>query len=198
MKLSDRYKAHREQWDVCEKCPLHENAYRKVHYRGSLPCDILFIGEGPGTFEDYEGKPFVGPAGILLDQIIRDAHNHILDTRPDLLDIRLGFCNVVACLPVNEPNTPVREPMKAEVMACRPRLQDLRAMANPKGIVLVGKTANKYVPVDKTPRLFIVHPAAMLRMQDTKGGETNYVRAVKTAMLKLIHFIPLTVPKAKN
>ena len=189
--LSARFKSHCEQWNGCTKCPLHENAHKKALHRGRLPADILFIGEGPGKFEDYEGEPFVGPAGILLDQIIRDAHNHVLDTRPDLLDIRIGFTNVLACMPIDGPLSEPREPSKAEALACRPRLTELMAMSRPKGIVLVGKSANKFVPVDATKRLFIVHPAHILRIKEP----TKQALAIKTCILKVSQFMSLTVPK---
>jgi uracil-DNA glycosylase family 4 len=48
-------------------------ANRVVLVRGSVPCDVLFIGEAPGQSEDVVGRPFVGPAGKLLDRIIEDA-----------------------------------------------------------------------------------------------------------------------------
>lgn len=192
--LSVRFKQHCQRWDACTDCPLHENAFKKAHHRGKIPADILFIGEGPGKFEDYEGEPFVGPAGILLDQIIRDAHNHVLDTRPDLIDIRFGFTNVVACMPIDDPLGDVREPSKAEALACRPRLTELRAMSRPKGIVLVGKTANKFVPPDGTPRLFITHPASILRIKE----DTRKNVAIKTVLLKLVQFMALTVPAPRN
>jgi uracil-DNA glycosylase len=51
-------------------CPL---ARKVVLARGTLPCDVLFIGEGPGVSEDVTGRPFVGPAGSLLDHIVNTA-----------------------------------------------------------------------------------------------------------------------------
>ena len=57
----------------CTKCPLSERRTHVVVDRGSRTANIMFIGEGPGEQEDIQGKPFVGPAGQLLDKILAAA-----------------------------------------------------------------------------------------------------------------------------
>ena len=59
--------------------------------RGKVPCDVLFVGEAPGESEDTIGKPFVGPAGKLLDYIIGRALQGT--------ELRAAFTNLVCCIP---------------------------------------------------------------------------------------------------
>jgi uracil-DNA glycosylase len=72
------WSAHVDDWKDCTRCPLHTVRSNVVLARGSIPCDILFVGEAPGRSEDALGKPFVGPAGILLDEMIEDALSGIV------------------------------------------------------------------------------------------------------------------------
>lgn len=64
------FQLHVREWENCTRCPLCETRRNIVLSRGKVPCDVLFIGEGPGESEDVLGAPFVGPAGHLLDHII--------------------------------------------------------------------------------------------------------------------------------
>ncbi len=68
--MGSKYQEYKKQWKGCKRCPLYKTRRKIVHCRGSLPCDIFFLGEAPGDSEDLLGKPFVGPAGKLLDRII--------------------------------------------------------------------------------------------------------------------------------
>ena len=65
--------AVREQARTCKRCPLWKRATQTVFGEGSPKADVVFIGEQPGDAEDLAGKPFVGPAGKLLDRALVEA-----------------------------------------------------------------------------------------------------------------------------
>jgi uracil-DNA glycosylase len=175
-----RFELHVQTWQDCTACDLHERRKRVVFNRGSIPCDFMFLGEAPGPSEDVIGKPFVGPAGKLLDDIVADS------IPPH---IRCTFTNLVCCIPLNENSTKFEEPPKEAVKACRPRLIEFVRIAKPKVIVLVGACAKKYVTgqaefcteeEDMCPPWIgrnqfiqfveIVHPAAILRANVASQG----------------------------
>jgi uracil-DNA glycosylase family protein len=97
----------------CRNCPLWKNATQTVFGEGRQSARIMFIGEQPGDVEDRKGKPFVGPAGKLLDQALIDAGI----SRPDCY-----FTNAVKHFKW-EPRGKRRihkKPSPREVAACRP------------------------------------------------------------------------------
>lgn len=152
------------KWKQCRLCPLHLHAKHHVLYRGSIPADLLLIGEAPGKTEDKLGKPFIGRSGQLLTTAIQ----------------RLGitsYCiaNVVCCIPLNEALSDeeqqvVRPPSPEEAAACYPHIEELVALCKPKLIGLLGKEAEKYFKstslAPETPRVILRHPAYVLR----RGG----------------------------
>lgn len=159
------YQQHKRYWSGCERCCLCEHRKKVVLCRGRLPCDVLFIGEAPGMSEDVIGRPFVGPAGKLLDAIAEEA----------LGDRSRAFTNLVACIPKDGELVKTGEPPKESIEACAPRLLELIEMANPKLFVAVGVLAGKWLPkiykelpVDRT--IQIVHPAAILRAEPVQQG----------------------------
>lgn len=166
----NRWELHVASWSDCHRCHLSETRSKIVLSRGKLPCDILFVGEAPGHGEDTVGRPFVGPAGHKLDDIVTEALKSV--GNPPL---RLLFANLLACIPIGDDGRKVESPPEECVRACAPRLDDLIDIAKPKLIVCVGKEAaewfdGKYgaggpTPPLGVPRLHIVHPAALLRMQ---------------------------------
>ncbi len=151
------YQKHKLDWLSCERCPLHERRKNVVLVRGKLPCDVLLVGEAPGINEDALGKPFIGPAGKLLDRIIQEAGGD---------KWRLAFTNVVACIPWGEDGKKVSDPPKVAVEKCHPRLTELIGIAKPTKVVCVGLVAAKYVLGDAT----ITHPAAILRANPAEQG----------------------------
>jgi DNA polymerase len=58
---------------VCVRCPLHESRTHAVPGEGPVPADVFIIGEAPGAMEDRQGRPFVGPSGRLLVQLLQVA-----------------------------------------------------------------------------------------------------------------------------
>ena len=152
------YQLHVAKWTDCDRCELCAKRSKVVFARGKLPCDVLFIGEAPGDSEDVLGRPFVGPAGQLLDELIEAA-------KPNGLTI--AFTNLVGCIPRDEEGK--GEPSREAIMACRDKLLELIQIAQPTATVCVGKLAAKYaVATEKTVE--IVHPAAILRADIAKRG----------------------------
>lgn len=116
----------------CTRCRLCEGRHHAVPGVGDRNARWLFVGEGPGRNEDLQGEPFVGPAGKLLDNMMR------------ALDLARGentyIANVVKCRPVG-PDGRDRPPAPDEVSACLPYLQRQIALIRPDVIVALGKTA---------------------------------------------------------
>lgn len=117
----------------CVACPLHATRTQTAFARGNPDAELVFVGEGPGTQEDLQGEPFVGPAGQLLDKMIA----------------AMGFerdevyvMNVVKCRPF-EPANPNkdRKPSVEELDACRPHFDRQLDFLQPKAMVALGATA---------------------------------------------------------
>lgn len=161
------YKEHKMVWSNCEECELCNYRNKVVLARGRLPCDVLFVGEAPGASEDILGKPFVGPAGKLLDQIILRAR--------DIVEYDFSFCitNLVACIPKDASNKKTGEPSEESIKSCRPRLVEMIEMAQPNIIVCVGKLSTKWIKLQDTTGIVIVdiiHPASILRSDISQRG----------------------------
>lgn len=156
------YKKLLFQWEGCTKCPLHTTRTQLVHFRGYLPCDVLFIGEAPGDSEDTAGIPFApnAPAGERFDQMLEAAYHsvgtetgHLVHPSKPVVgatSIPYGIINIVACRP-KTPKTEfssgeLREPTPEEALACQPRLLELIRIAAPKLIVTLGRVAEKHLP----------------------------------------------------
>jgi len=136
-----------------------------VFARGTLPCEVLFIGEAPGDSEDILGKPFIGPAGKLLDKIIKESQEYSRE-------YTYAITNLICCIPKGEENDKIEPPEKS-VEACRPRLKEfIYKLAKPKLVITVGKYAQKYYAtmVSDTTSEAIVHPAFILRAERSSQG----------------------------
>jgi DNA polymerase len=148
-------------WTGCRKCPLCETRKHVVLSRGTLPCRLLFIGEAPGPSENLIGKPFVGPAGKLLDIIVKRSCG----------DLPCAFTNLVACFPSGEDGRKIAEPDIVDIIACQNRLKEYVGLAKPSVIVTVGALAGKWISQDPghkhqvkvdCPVINIKHPSAIL------------------------------------
>lgn len=143
----------------------------------------MFIGEAPGPSEDILGKPFVGPAGNILEQILQEVFNNLLDDRagqPEFTMPTYCFTNVVCCFPEitvsdieagrEKPDAKlgIRDPRKVEADACRPRLDEFIGLVKPRLIIRLGKVAVKHTAylVGKYPVLNMIHPGALVYMDD--------------------------------
>ncbi len=110
---------------VCSKCNLCKGRTKAVPGEGSAQAKILFIGEGPGFHEDQQGRPFVGPAGQFLDELL----GSIQLKRSDVF-----ITNVVKCRPPNN-----RDPLPEEIQACNDYLDRQIAALRPQVVVTLGR-----------------------------------------------------------
>ncbi len=148
---------------VCRKCALSKSRSNAVPGEGSPKARVMFVGEGPGFYEDREGRPFVGAAGQLLDKMLAS----IGWQRRDVY-----ITNVVKCRPPGN-----RDPLPEEATACRPYLEAQMALIDPPVIVCLGRHALAHFlpgqsimrahgrPVRQDNRVVypVLHPAAALR-----------------------------------
>jgi DNA polymerase len=118
----------REEIGECNRCPLARSRKNLVFGEGNARAEILFIGEGPGGEEDETGRPFVGPAGQLLTQIIERGMGI---SRPSVY-----ICNIVKCRPPGN-----RTPLDEEAEGCLPFLVKQIEVVRPKVIVSLGHSA---------------------------------------------------------
>ena len=118
----------------CRRCPLYANATQAVLGEGPLPAELMLVGEQPGDQEDKAGKPFVGPAGRLLDKALDEA-----GIRRD----RAYLTNAVKHFKwkARGPRRIHDKPSWTEQVACRPWLEEELALAQPRVLVLLGATA---------------------------------------------------------
>lgn len=161
-----KYQTHRRKWIHCERCVLHCGRMKVVLARGRVPCDVVLIGEAPGPSEDVIGRPFVGPAGKLLDRILDAA-------LADLGSVRYAITNLVACIPREGGAAGAKwaEPPKEAIEACAPRLREFLRLANPSALVALGKLAEKHVQsLPGYAQHSTYHPAAILRMDVSQRG----------------------------
>lgn len=183
-KPQTKYQQHVAKWSNCTACSLHQTRTKVVLVRGTLPCQILFVGEAPGKSEDILGKPFVGPAGMLLNQIL----SHAVGT------LTYALTNLVSCIPYDPiRKTKTEEPSTDAIQACAERLQELVDLASPQLVVLVGALAASYLNPkyrnrtklpSGVPVVEIDHPAYILRLNYAQQG-LAIQRAVVTLQNKI-------------
>ena len=169
-------KALREAAEHCRGCDLYKNATQTVFGEGPRSASLMLVGETPGDEEDIEGRPFVGPAGRLLD----DALDEVGLDRDDVY-----VTNVVKHFRW-EPRGKRRihaKPNRTEVLACRVWLESEVRFVRPRGIVALGATAaasmlgasvrvtrDRAKPLVSTLAPFVtvtVHPSSILRAPDS-------------------------------
>ena len=111
----------------CTRCSLCKTRNRVVFGVGNTEADIMFVGEGPGEQEDLKGEPFVGPAGLLLDDMLSII---------DLDRTKIYIANIVKCRPPRN-----RDPLEEEQLACIDYLRQQVALIKPKIVVCLGRIA---------------------------------------------------------
>lgn len=158
------------RWQSCSLCDLCKTRTQTVLWRGYLPCRVLFIGEGPGAFEDLKGFPFIGPAGNKLNEIIEATIEELAEDEQEPL-FTYAITNLVCCIPKKGKET--REPTKEEIQACSTRLQEFVDLAQPSLIVRLGKLAQTNFKT-KIPTVDIVHPSAILKADKSEQGPMFY------------------------
>ncbi|UCC75259.1 MAG: uracil-DNA glycosylase [Gemmatimonadota bacterium] len=166
---SDEFEALRVEVLACIRCRLAEGRTTVVFGEGDPRADLLVVGEAPGYEEDRSGRPFVGPAGKLLDKMLA-----AIGFRRD----EVFICNVLKCRPPSN-----RDPAADEVAACRPYLRKQVELVAPKAICALGRFAAQTVLASEAsltrlrgvthefmsiPVVVTYHPAALLRNQQWK------------------------------
>lgn len=172
----------------CRGCPLHLNATQTVFGAGNADARVMLVGEQPGDQEDRQGKPFVGPAGRLLDRALAEAGidpgeayvtnavKHFKFTRAEPRKRRIH-----------------KAPSLREMTACGPWLAAELTVVDPELIVVLGATAGKALlgpsfrvgevrgtvlerEIHGRPERLVptVHPSSVLRAQDDEDRKAAY------------------------
>ena len=179
--------------DTCHGCPIYCNATQAVFGEGAKGSTVMFVGEQPGDQEDLAGKPFVGPSGHLLDELMEEAG----------IDRKAAYVTNAVKHFKWEPRGKRRlhsKPSAREITACRPWLEAEIALIDPAIIVCLGATAsqslmgNKFrltqhrgevIKTDRGPLLVATtHPSAVLRAPDPEARRD--ARAAMLADLKVV------------
>ena len=181
----------------CTACDLSKHRTQVVPGEGAARTDVMFIGEGPGYHEDQQGRPFVGPAGKLLDELIAS----IGMTRADVY-----IANMVKCRPPGN-----RDPSPVEVEACGHWLDGQIEHIDPKIIVTLGRhSLAKFLPGETITRVHgkarkvdgrivlpVHHPAAALYQQSLRGTLEEDFRQIPQ-LLQQMEQVPEPEPKPKQ
>jgi uracil-DNA glycosylase len=153
---------------TCTKCDLCKGRTKAVPGEGNPHARIMFIGEGPGFHEDSQGRPFVGPAGQFLVELLASINLKRTD---------VFITNVVKCRPPGN-----RDPLPAEISACNDYLERQIAALDPEVIVTLGRFSmakffggekissihGRARKVDGRICIAMYHPAAGLHQQSLK------------------------------
>lgn len=164
----------------CQACDLYKSGTQTVFGEGDVPAEVMLVGEQPGDKEDIAGRPFVGPAGKLLDTALEEAG---IDRS------RVYVTNVVKhfkWVPRGKRRIH-KKPNAAEVTACKPWLEAEIARVQPHVVVCLGATAaqallgrqfrvtehrGRFVESDLAPLVTAtVHPSSILRDPETRARE---------------------------
>lgn len=178
----------------CQGCDLYQRATQTVFGEGPENAEIMFVGEQPGDQEDRAGRPFVGPAGRILDRALEEVGFR----REDVY-----VTNAVKHFkwePLGK-RRKHKKPYTKEVEACHPWLEAELRVVSPKVVVCLGSTAAQAVfgrPVhvqqergaivetpDGLTALATVHPSAILRVPEHEEQEQEYARFVRD--LAVVH-----------
>ena len=162
----------------CKACDLYRRGTQTVFGEGPKRAEVMFVGEQPGDAEDLAGRPFVGPAGKLLDRALEEAG----------IDRRVVYVTNVVKHFKWEPRGKRRihaKPNAGEIGACRPWLETEIALLKPRVLVCLGATAaqallgktfkvsqrrGEFVESSLAPQVTAtVHPSSILRAADDEA-----------------------------
>src|SRR5438045_1227841 len=178
----------REAARECTACHLYKRATQTVFGEGPKDAPIMLVGEQPGDYEDVAGKPFVGPAGKIMDRALEEAG----------IDRKEVYVTSAVKHFKWEPRGKRRihqKPNSREIAACRPWLEAELRLVKPKLLVCLGATAaqtvfgpsfrvtrerGKVLSSKLAPRtLATVHPSSLLRQPDGESRLRRYTRLVR-------------------
>ena len=179
--------ALREEAANCRACPLWKDATQTVFGEGPPAAQMMLVGEQPGDREDLAGRPFVGPAGQMLDRALQEAG---IDRNQVYVTNAVKHFKFV-------PRGKIRlhqKPNTSEIRACRQWYERELASIKPRLVVAMGATAaqsvlGKITPINKTrgrlidlddgiQALVTVHPSYLLRLPDADAKAREYERFV--------------------
>ena len=169
----------------CTDCGLCRERTHPVPGEGPAGAELMFIGEGPGFHEDRQGRPFVGPAGQLLEGLLAS----IGTTRQ-----RVFITNMVKCRPPQN-----RDPLPEEMAACSRYLDRQIELVDPKLIVTLGRfPLTRFFPGESISRSRgrvrekngrfiypVMHPAAALRRQEMRTALIEDFKAIPAVLEEL-------------
>ena len=177
-----------EEASRCRACHLWKNATQTVFGEGPQDAQVMLVGEHPGDKEDLAGKPFVGPAGLMLDRALEEAG---IDRKKAYVTNAVKHFKFVTRGKIRlhqKPNT-------QEIRACRQWYERELATIKPDLVVAMGATAaqcvfGKITPINKTRGRLIdiedglkamvtVHPSYLLRLPDAEATAREYQRFVE-------------------
>jgi DNA polymerase len=177
------WKKLHEAANACKACPLWRNATQTVFGEGDPPAKVMLLGEQPGDAEDLAGKPFVGPAGKLLDRALEEAG----------VDRSTVYVTNVVKHFKWEPRGKRRihqKPNSRDIAACRPWFEAELRMVKPQILVCLGATAAQAIFGSSVRilrdrgefreseyaahTLITYHPSALLRAPDEETRERQY------------------------
>jgi DNA polymerase len=177
----------REEAADCRACPLWKDATQTVFGEGPQHASLMLVGEQPGDKEDLAGRPFVGPAGQILDRALEQAG---IERKKVYVTNAVKHFKFV-------PRGKIRlhqKPNTSEIRACRPWYERERSAIKPALVVAMGATAaqsvfGKITPINKnrgrvielddgTRALLTVHPSYLLRLPDADAKALEYQRFV--------------------
>ena len=170
-----------EQIALCHKCEISRARTTVVPGEGAEDADIMFIGEAPGWHEDQQGRPFVGPAGQFLDQLLASIN---------LNRKQVYIANVIKCRPTGN-----RYPLPSEITNCQPWLDKQIEIIQPRMIVTLGRySMARYFPGKTISKIHgtalkkddiiyfaMYHPAAALHqhsLRQTIEADMNKIPAL--------------------
>lgn len=164
----------------CKRCKLYKGRNNSVFGEGNKDAEIMFIGEGPGYYEDQLGRPFVGKAGQLLDRMLEA----IQFSRNEVY-----IANIVKCRPPNN-----RNPLEDECRVCIEYLRWQVKLIDPTILVCLGAVAAKniinsnfkissnrgvWISRGKFNIIATYHPAALLRDKSKKRDAWEDLKNIK-------------------
>ena len=171
---------------ACRRCGLAEGRTNVVFGVGNREADVMFVGEGPGYYEDQQGEPFVGRAGQLLDKMLASIG---LDRQ------KVYIANIVKCRPPEN-----RDPLPEEQECCLTYLRAQFALIRPKILVCLGRISAKVI-IDKNFSITnerglwferkgvwmtaTFHPAALLRDEGKKPLAWEDMKAIREKLKEL-------------
>jgi uracil-DNA glycosylase family protein len=178
----------------CKGCDLYKNASQTVFGEGPKDATVMFVGEQPGDMEDRQGRPFVGPAGRILDKALAEARIlreevYVTNAMKHFKFIQRGKRRLH------------QKPVIRQVISCRPWLQAELGIIRPKVVVCLGATAaqsmlsrivqvtkerGQFLDGDSGATVFItIHPSAIYRLRGESERREEYRHFVDD--MKLVH-----------